>query len=69
MTDSAELRALADEADAVARAFGSLRDARRGLAAQLDSTHDLEDKPYRIKEWAERVELAEKAARRALGIG
>lgn len=62
------LRAAADEADRVAHAFGTLRDARRGLAAQLESTHDPEDKPYRIAEWTQRVTIAESDARRSLGL-
>ncbi len=65
----AELRAAANEAAEVAHAWGAYRDALNGLAAQIESTHDPEDKPYRIAEWQGRVETARAGAMRSLGIG
>ena len=63
-----ELLAAADEAARVASAWGAYRDALRGLATQIDSTHDLEDKPYRLKEWRDRVALTRTGALASLGI-
>ena len=52
------LRTEGDRAEALARAYGRVRDTCRGLATQLESTHDLEDKPFRIAEWQQRVDQA-----------